>query len=80
MQWQNLCKLLNNKLMKLESLKSSKFEAFKSNEVGDLMSISGGRIVPTHSSANICGDTYDDSSNGRGGAYNEKDCKDCTTS
>lgn len=46
--------------MKLESLKSSKFEAFKVNEIQDAFKVVGGAIIATESGSYK--DTYDTSS------------------
>jgi hypothetical protein len=47
--------------MKLESLKSSKFEAFKKNEILNAVSIQGGRCQNTYASktANLPSDSID---------------------
>lgn len=57
--------------MKLESLKSSKLEAFKENELLNTMNVLGGTEFATSNGKSF--DTYDDASGDRNSAYNIKD-------
>jgi hypothetical protein len=59
--------------MKLENLKSSKFEAFKENEITNTIKVLGGAAT-TPTLYGGAKDTYDYGSQ-KGGVYNEKDFK-----
>ncbi len=68
-------------MTKLESLKSSKFETFKENQIHNLIAIVGGVILTTNEPRNGSNipqcDSYDTASDGPNGQLNNKDYGDC---